>query len=222
MNENRIFYVYGHFSKDNNSLFYIGKGKEHRKGEKYNRSIVWKRYVAKHGFAGAQILYDNLTEDEAFKIEKELISLYGRIGLGGFLVNLTDGGEGSVGWHPSKETREKMSSVRKGKPLSEKHKLNLTNANKARIGVKYSAEICKASSENRLGKQNVKKNSLGFKGIFKHRGKFAAKLWYFKKGYYLGAFSTPEEAAAAYDRKALELFGPDAVTNFPKENYLNG
>jgi hypothetical protein len=33
--------------------------------------------------------------------------------------------------------------------------------------------------------------------------------------FYLGAYRTPEEAAHAYDGKARELYGPQALTNFP-------
>ena len=56
-----------------------------------------------------------------------------------------------------------------------------------------------------------------FKGITFHERlkKYEASVGHFGKKHYLGVFDTPEEAAKAYDRKAIELFGEFAWLNFP-------
>jgi hypothetical protein len=57
----------------------------------------------------------------------------------------------------------------------------------------------------------------GFRGVTKHKNKWTASIFVNGKNNYLGLFSTPEEAARAYDRKAYELFGDAAPLNFPDE-----
>jgi hypothetical protein len=60
------------------------------------------------------------TEEAAFEQEAELIAKYGRRNLGtGTLCNLTDGGEGTSGWLPSEDWREKLSAHLK--KLHKKH-----------------------------------------------------------------------------------------------------
>jgi hypothetical protein len=56
-----------------------------------------------------------------------------------------------------------------------------------------------------IGVRYEPKNPHKWIGIIKHN-------W---KNYYLGCFTKEEDAALAYDKKALELYGPDATVNFP-------
>lgn len=58
-----------------------------------------------------------------------------------------------------------------------------------------------------------------FKGvrITTNAERFAAGIWTRNRNIYLGTFGSREEAARAYDAKAIELFGEFAKLNFPKE-----
>ena len=59
-----------------------------------------------------------------------------------------------------------------------------------------------------------KKNKEKFKGVFKIGKKYKAQIQMNNKPQYLGTFDTPEEAAKAYDARALTELGPKAKTNF--------
>jgi len=56
----------------------------------------------------------------------------------------------------------------------------------------------------------------GYKGVVwrKDRAKWTAQIFMNRKGLRLGAFTCPMQAAKAYDKKARELFGEYARTNF--------
>lgn len=91
------YYVYGHYIPESETPFYIGKGHSKRAWDVRNRNFWWNNIVNKYGLE-VKVLYENLTEDEAFSIEKQLITEFGRRDKdSGCLVNLTDGGEGSSG-----------------------------------------------------------------------------------------------------------------------------
>lgn len=69
-----------------------------------------------------EILYDNLTLEEANKLEEELIAKYDTINNG---FNLEYGGLNHL---HSEETKIKMSNMRKGVPKSEEHKQAISKA----------------------------------------------------------------------------------------------
>ena len=118
------YYVYRHFKKNTNYVFYIGIGKQLnylRAKTKHGRNNFWNNLVSKYGF-DYQIIQDNLTFLEAQELEIFLISLYKRnIPDGGSLVNLTDGGEGTYNLYKSKESIEKWKISNKGKQDAEKN-----------------------------------------------------------------------------------------------------
>ena len=70
------------------------------------------------------------------------------------------------------------------------------------------------ASQNLANKPPQKNNTTGFKGVCLDRNKIRADITYQNKLYFLGFFNSLEEAAIAYDIKAVELFGDFAYTNF--------
>jgi len=58
-----------------------------------------------------------------------------------------------------------------------------------------------------------------YKGVFRIKGtdKWAARICHQGHRYHLGTFVDEAEAARAYDRKAVALFGEYARLNFPEE-----
>lgn len=66
-----------------------------------------------------------------------------------------------------------------------------------------------------VGPLPFRKHGLPYKGISKSRDGWGAFISIHKRQIYLGRFPTPEEAAAAYDRAAMSMFGAFARLNFP-------
>lgn len=121
------FYVYALIDPRNNQPFYIGKGsgkqgfrrikshfyKEGKRGNPLKASVINK--IEKLGLSvGEQIMAFDLSEEDAFAVEKIFISMYGRRNIKtGILTNLTDGGEGSSGTVWTEEQRKNKSEWNK-------------------------------------------------------------------------------------------------------------
>jgi len=150
MNIDKKYCVYKHL-KSNGEVFYIGIGAIKRARVKYKRSIFWKNIVDKHNYT-IEILSDNLSWENAQEAEIQLIKLYGRRDLGlGTLVNLTDGGDGSVGVIVSEETKLKLSKSLKGKMTNET-KLKILEKNKNKIYTEeYKEKLRKGSTVFKKG-----------------------------------------------------------------------
>jgi hypothetical protein len=157
-----MFYVYVHRRNDTGEIFYVGKGCGKRAWKKSTRSEWWKRIEAKHGRT-VEIIYKGLTEDEAFRLERETID---RIGANN-LCNLNSGGMGGVvpseqtrkrmsaaqiGRYISPETKEKMRLASTGRKHSDETKEKLRSINVGKTGPRHTEESRKAISVANKGR----------------------------------------------------------------------
>ena len=84
---------------------------------------------------------------------------------------------------------------------------------------KENLRVC-TGSQNLANREKQKNNSSGFKGVMKDKKRWAARIGYKNKAILIGNFSSPEEAAIAYDIKAKELYGEFAKLNIENPDPL--
>lgn len=135
-----IYYVYALIDPRTDMPFYVGKGKNNRmfnhlkektSGVKKNNKIF---EIREAGFEPIAIkLLENLSEDNAYKSEEDIIKSLGRTGIeeNGILTN-----NRLRAWAPvmTLEVRNAISNWRKGMTFTSEHRTNLS---KAREGKTY-------------------------------------------------------------------------------------
>lgn len=168
-----VLYIHKRIADE--SVFYVGIGKSQKRAYSTKiRNQHWHAVAAK-GYK-VEILFENLTWEEAKQKEVELIQQYGRHDLGlGSLVNMTDGGDGlgmvsddirnkmSASWKPhSVEINQKrIEALRKavvGKPRSEETKAKISKGNKGKV---RSEDYIRKLSERKKGKPAWNKGKKG-------------------------------------------------------------
>lgn len=163
-------YVYRHIRLDTNQPFYIGIGT----GRNYNRAFtiksrneLWLNIIGKTEYL-VEILFDEITWEEACKKEIEFIKIYGRRNNNtGYLANMTDGGEGVLGMVASIFTRNKLRMCRVGRKHTESSILKMksrkpTEETKLKIAA---ASTGRKHSEETLSKLRGRKVSEEVKAI---------------------------------------------------------
>lgn len=158
-------YVYRHIRDDKNEVFYIGIGLTNsykRAKTTVSRNGHWKKIVALTSWY-SEILFDNISVENAKLKEIEFINLYGRSDLGnGTLCNLTHGGDATLGYVVNKETKKRLSDINKGKKLSIEHRNKISNSHKGKVFTEEwllkmrNAKLGKKQTEETINKRRLK------------------------------------------------------------------
>lgn len=123
-------FVYVDKKLDSGEPFYIGKGNQTRVNS-FKRNKVWHRIALKHGIIREVVLG---TYDNAFALEEEirLIDEF-KTHVRHAGANLTDGGEGTLGWDPTSNTRQRMRNAKLGRKFSDSHRNSMSLAHVKRF-----------------------------------------------------------------------------------------
>ena len=145
--------VYIHTNKINNKK-YIGQtvfcdnpNIRWQNGFGYKKQRSFWMAIEKYGWNNFthEIVADNLTKEKANELEMSLIKQFDTTNRdNGY--NVTAGGEGTLGYHLSEETKQKISQRKKGKYCGE---------NNPNFGNIYSEEVREKISQNRKDRKPV-------------------------------------------------------------------
>lgn len=122
------FYVYLHRRKTDNIVFYVGKGRGRRAHYLIERNDHWTKTFKKHGCI-VEIVHENISEQDAFDIEKKLIEQYKT----DKLCNKTDGGEGISGYKFTESQKKNLSESHKSHAVTDDVKKRISQSLKGRV-----------------------------------------------------------------------------------------
>lgn len=154
-----------------NGKIYIGKTSQElaaRIRRHLRAEYTFSKALRKYGLENFEFTIIDYSDDndELSQKEQHWIAFYMSKGKNGY--NMTDGGEGTPGWHHSAEVREKITIALTGKPLSEEHKQTLSRVH---MGVPLSETHRKNVGLANLGKKRSEeakaRYSAALKGIKK-------------------------------------------------------
>lgn len=207
------WYVYEHIRLDKNIVFYVGIGNKNEFGRAYEfnflkRSVFWKRIYQKTEIR-VEIVKTGLNKFEASNLEKELIKKYGRYDLNeGYLVNLTDGGDGILNCRRSDETRKKLSIKKMG-------------SNNPQWGKKQSIETKRKRSEALSGQKRTQeiKNKMSLSTIKSGQAK-EVDVFVYETNEYIGRYYAI--AQACRELGFYHLNGKATQVANGKRNHVKG
>jgi len=141
MREGNHFYVYMYVRPDTGEPFYVGKGQRSRawsyNGHSHNKWLMRKLDDIRSKYKSREfvmIVEENLTEQEAFHMEEELVIKYGKKFDGGVLWNIADGGRSGASntgmtWTHPEEVKEnyKASWTSERKAVMSEHSKGYNN-----------------------------------------------------------------------------------------------
>jgi group I intron endonuclease len=177
----KTHYTYSH-NKPDGTPFYIGKGSGNRAFTK-RTNPYWKNIVAKYGYE-VQILAHWKTHEEALNHEILIIACMKDMGIK--LANMTEGGEGTLGFsHPHTEEHKKKlkgnsygasswGMTFKGKKHSTESRAKMSYVrigNKNKLGAKLSNESKERISKGKTGKIVLAKRVLTAEQVLEIRPK---------------------------------------------------
>jgi hypothetical protein len=155
-------------------VFYVGKGCRSRALNQHNRGVYWERIVNKAGGFTINYPVKNVDEELSLLAEMELIDQYRKLGVK--LVNVSDGGEGTTGFHHDEESKRKIGLANKTTPKAsgELHGM---------YGKKHTAESLAKMSASQKSREWGKKHHFYGK---QHTEETKAKISASRKGKLIG------------------------------------
>lgn len=138
----KTYFVYRHVSPS--GKVYVGITSKEKpefrwnNGKNYRPSTYFYRAILKYGWDNIkhEILFSDVPESRAKNLEKDLIRHYKNLNIS---YNITEGGDGTHGYHHTKEAKEKMS----------KHRLTAYTEEERKMLSKIAGQHNKGNSYNR-------------------------------------------------------------------------